>query len=598
MKNIIFNNIEIKNFLSVGDDPLLLNFKKGINLITGENKDTGGKNGIGKSTISDALYWCLFGNTLRELKKQNIQHIKNKKTCVVKLNFCIKKEKEEKIYSIERILDPAKITIICDNVDITPSTLAKSDELIRFLIGVNEEVFQNAIIMSTNNTLPFMAQKKVDKRKFIEGIFQLNIFSDILLKTRSEFNDVKKQNDILSNNFINQQKNLQIFENQKQNGEENKNKKIKEFENKIEETKKEIKKLKQEKIDSVENIKKSIKEETNKIKILEKGKNQSQIKIDEFYKNKIKLTSFLEQLNKEKQKLLNKENTCPVCNREFCEKDLMIIEEKINDIEKQIKNTNIELEKVVNLEKTKIEEFQKINSGIQKIQKNIQKLNEDLIKSTTHHQKINNLIEKIKEYEKYIKEIKNEKLDYDQNIEKCQKEITRIENELKNVKKSLQILNSAKFIVSEEGIKTFIVKKMIKILNQRLNFYLKRMGSPCICEFNEMFEETIYNHIGKECSYFNFSGGERKRIDVAILFMFQDILRLYSNTFLSVNMYDELFDSALDDNGINDILKILKEKVEKYEESVYIITHKNINQKAINDVIFLEKNNGVTKLIG
>ena len=598
MKNIVFNDIEIKNFLSVGDDPLILNFKKGINLITGENKDTGGKNGIGKSTISDALYWCLFGNTLRELKKENIQHNKNKKTCIVKLNLSIKKEKEEKTYSIERSLDPAKITIMCDNVDITPSTLAKSDELIRFLIGVNEEVFQNAIIMSTNNTLPFMAQKKVDKRKFIEGIFQLNIFSDILLKTRSEFNDVKKQNDILSNDFINQQKNLQIFEKQKQNGEENKNKKIKEFENKIEETKKEIEKLKQEKVDSVENVKKSIKEETNKIKILEKGKNQSQIKIDEFYKNKIKLMSFLEQINKEKQNLLNKENTCPVCNREFCKNDLVIIEQKITEIEKQIESTNVELENIIELEKNKTEEIQKINSGIQKIQKNIQKLNEDLIKSTTHHQKTNNLIEKIKEYEKYVKEIKNEKLDYDQNIEKCQKEITRIENELKNVKKTLQILNSAKFIVSEEGIKTFIVKKMIKILNQRLNFYLKRMGSPCICEFNEMFEETIYNHFGKECSYFNFSGGERKRIDVAILFMFQDILRLYSNTFLSVNMYDELFDSALDDNGINDILKILKEKVEKYEESVYIITHKNINQKAINDIIFLEKNNGVTKLIG
>jgi energy-coupling factor transporter ATP-binding protein EcfA2 len=138
---------------------------------------------------------------------------------------------------------------------------------------------------------------------------------------------------------------------------------------------------------------------------------------------------------------------------------------------------------------------------------------------------------------------------------------------------------------------------MIKNLNQRLNFYLKKLDTPCKCEFNEMFEETIYNNIGKECSYFNFSGGERKRIDVAILFMFQDILRLHSNTLFSINIYDELFDSALDEKGVNKILEILKEKVEKYKESVYIISHKNMDKTNIDNVLYLEKENGITKLI-
>jgi len=151
--------------------------------------------------------------------------------------------------------------------------------------------------------------------------------------------------------------------------------------------------------------------------------------------------------------------------------------------------------------------------------------------------------------------------------------------------------------VSEDGVKTYIIKKILKIINERLNFYLKTFDAPCKCEFNELFEETIYNEQGKECSYHNFSGGERKRIDVAILFMFQDVLRLHSGISYSLNIYDELFDSALDDNGIDKILNILRLKVEKYKESVYIISHKTSTKSNIDNVIFLEKTNGETKMI-
>jgi energy-coupling factor transporter ATP-binding protein EcfA2 len=147
-------------------------------------------------------------------------------------------------------------------------------------------------------------------------------------------------------------------------------------------------------------------------------------------------------------------------------------------------------------------------------------------------------------------------------------------------------------------VKTESSKKMIDVFNQRLNFYLKKLQAPCKCEFDELFEETIFNDKGKECSYFNFSGGERKRIDVAILFMFQDVLRLHTGTSFSLNFYDELFDSALDDNGIEKIIEILKNKVEKYEESIYIISHKNHTKVNVDNVLFLEKNNGITTLVG
>jgi ABC-type Mn2+/Zn2+ transport system ATPase subunit len=62
-------------------------------------------------------------------------------------------------------------------------------------------------------------------------------------------------------------------------------------------------------------------------------------------------------------------------------------------------------------------------------------------------------------------------------------------------------------------------------------------------------------------------------------------------------MYDELFDSALDEKGVSKILEILRERTDKYDEAIYIISH---NKAAINasfdNIIKLEKINGKTSI--
>jgi ABC-type Mn2+/Zn2+ transport system ATPase subunit len=63
-------------------------------------------------------------------------------------------------------------------------------------------------------------------------------------------------------------------------------------------------------------------------------------------------------------------------------------------------------------------------------------------------------------------------------------------------------------------------------------------------------------------------------------------------------MYDELFDSALDEKGVDKILDILKERVEKYNESIYIVSHnKAAARSGIDQVLLLEKVDGVTRLV-
>lgn len=598
MKNVIFNNIKIQNFLSIGENALELDFKEGINLVTGENKDTGGKNGIGKSTISDAVFWCLFGNTIRELKKDKIQHNKNKKECKVILNLIIKTEKHVKNYSIIRTLEPSKLEIYEDGQDITPSTIAKSDELIKLLIGANEDVFNNVVIMSSDNTLPFMAQKKVEKRKFIEGILQLNIFSEMLSKTRSEYNETKKENDIQSNNFINLQKNLEIFEEQFKKDINDKETTLKNWEYTIETNLKEIEELKNQKFPDIQEVDDEInKLESEKLVKLKQLLKKINSDISEQNSKKHIILTEIKNFKKEKQKILDKGNTCPMCNREYCKDDIQLIESKIVELNNLTETHERELEEV---DKKCLELQNKIDSvetGISKVELKIKELNKLKHLINKNRNKIHELENHNRIATTQIKQIQKVKVNSIVNIDNYKKQIEEKENELKNIKKQLSILEDVKFILSEEGVKTFIIKKMINVLNTRLNFYLSALDAPCKFVFDEFFEETIYNKNNKECSYYNFSGGERKRIDVAILFMFQDMMRLQSNTSFSLNIYDELFDSALDDLGVEKILNILKQKVEKYQESIYIISHKDNTRNSVDDVIFLQKINGETTLL-
>lgn len=238
MKKVSFNSVKIKNFLSVGEDPLEISFQKGVNLITGENRDKDSRNGVGKSTVIESLYWCLFGNTMRDIKKDKIIHHQTKKGCEVILTFDIFNGSESVPYTVIRNLEPNRVSIFSQvdekEVDMTHSTMPETNEYIKELIGANEEVFQNAVIMTANNTLPFMAQKKIDKRKFVEGILNLGIFGQMLLQARSDYNDIKKENDIIGSKFIDQQRNLKLYKDQADKNEQSKNNKILVLKDKIE----------------------------------------------------------------------------------------------------------------------------------------------------------------------------------------------------------------------------------------------------------------------------------------------------------------------------------------------------------------------------
>jgi len=597
VKKVIFKKISIKNFLSIGDKSIELDFDSGISLITGINSDKGGRNGVGKSSLVESVYWCLFGSTIRDIKKDKVIHNQTDKNCVVVMEFIIEINNKSKKYKLTRSLEPTKIVLLEDGNDITLSTMPKTDELIKELIGANEEVFQNAVIMTANNTLPFMAQKKIDKRKFVEGILNLGIFGQMLLKTRADYNEYKKENDILGSVFSTQNKNLSLYQNQIEKNKEIKTQKIESLKNKI--------------LDNTKKIDLYIDNSSIEIKIQEKrdfiiSKENSTLKLEDgllkienelqkLFKDQLESDFEIKNIKERISEAKKKEGTCPTCKKKYENDDICI---DINDLNEKL-STNLDKNEKINKKiSTFADKKRTLKSAISSNKFEIEKLNKEIQQLLVDSKEIYHLKDKNDELLKDIEEIKNSKDNVDDLIENVKKEIKESEDKIQKLQKQLLILETAKFVVSEEGVKSYIVKKMLSVLNSQLNFYLKTLNAPCTCEFNELFEETIYNSNGKECSYFNFSGGERKRIDIAILFMFQDILKLQTGVSFNISMYDELFDSALDESGVFNVMDVLKDRVEKTQETIYIISHnKTASSMTFTNTILLEKKNGTTFIV-
>lgn len=596
MKQIFFEDVTIQNFLSVGHDPVKVEFNCGFNIITGSNKDKEDRrNGVGKSTIADAINFVIFGSTLRDLKKELIPNNLTNSTCSVLLNFKVVTPQEINLYSINRTLSPSKCYIYKNEQDITRDSIINTNEFIQEVINCGEDVFQNCVIMTVNNTVPFMAKKKVEKRKFIEGIFNLQIFGDMISHLRNDYNETRKDFDIESTRYSENVTSLDNFKDQKiQTVKDRRNKKEK-YKNRQKNNEQELLEIKNKLL----NIRDTIIEENEKLICKFEDKLKDLDKIKTVKRDKLsELKASHNQLKSNLIKIGTNEEICPTCLRQIdnndkdhIEKEIKITNKDINDIESEIKTITKDYNLVASNEN-------KLNKGINKIRKKIKQSNDELTNQKLLKQKAKQLLDWQGQLKVDIKELNSEDTNLDNIINDYNNKVKEIKSKLETVKKKINMLDVVKYIVSEEGVKSYIVKQILQVFNQKLAYYLKKMDSNCVCIFNEYFEEQIINEKNKLCSYFNFSGAERKNIDLACLFAFMDIRRLQGDVTFNFSIYDELFDSSLDEKGVDLVTSILRERVEKYKECVYVISHRKESVKAATgEVVYLEKSNGITRRV-
>jgi DNA repair exonuclease SbcCD ATPase subunit len=596
MKNISFNKISIKNFLSVGNQPVTVDFKRGLHIITGLNKDKEDRrNGVGKSTIADAIYFAVFGETLRDLKKENIINNVNRKNCEVILDVTIQHLDTKEDIQIIRTLEPSKCYLYINGEDKTRDSITNTSAFIMSKFNSTPEVFQNCVIMTINNTVPFMAKKKQEKRKFIEDIFNLSVFGEMLDLLKIDINEQKKVFDIEVVKHDEIAKGVISLEKQKENSSLERQRKKEKYLTRQENNKREIKdistRLESFELPDVAQIKKDIEEQEENNRKIDK-------KIQEIRHSISEKSTLITQANKKLTSVGTDRDVCPTCLRSIQDGD----RDHIKEEKKKIKSEISLHEDTISDLKTEEKQF---TSGQSKVESKIQKLRDSAGAYRHKLKEKDDLVQRLDqlnrwqiELEQDLKEIEQDSNSFDTIIKDQQDRLNGVKEVIETIKDRLNTLDVVRFVVSEEGVKSYIVKKILQLFNSKLAYYLKKMDANCICTFNEYFEEEIVDNKGKQCSYFNFSGAERKNIDLACLFTFMDIRRLQGDVSFNFSIYDELFDSSLDERGVELVIGILRERVEKYNECIMVISHRKESIKAATgDIIFLEKSNGITRRV-
>lgn len=598
MKHVTFKKITIQNFLSIGAEPVSVEFKKGLHILTGKNLDKPDRqNAVGKSSVADAIYFAIFGDSLRELKKELIINNVTGGKSHVELDFDVSSPKGNNSFKIIRTLSPNKVYVFKDGVDRTRDSISNTTKYICEVLSASPSIFQNCVIMTVNNATPFMAKNKVEKRKFIEDIFGMEVFSRMISALRQEYNDVKRDHDIQLSKLDEMYNTSKTYNTQKELALKKKRDKKELYTERQLTNKQNLDSLLQEKSSSQINP-----ADITKLEDSVSNLDSKLILCDEKINTRIGEVSTkranLDHLAKSYKTIGTAAATCPVCLRSIDDHDKDVLEQEKHKIKQDIVNIKQEIEAVT----AAIAEVSNVKN---KVKQAIQLKNKQLNELSLKLQHITNIDQKIVQIQKWQQELNKDiellddsSTEFDTLIEANLARIDELEQLVKGIAKKLSQLDIVKFVVSEEGVKSYIVNKLLELLNSKLFYYLKRLDSNSVCVFDEYFEEQIVNEENKICSYFNFSGAERKSIDLACLFTFSDIRRIQGGVSYNIAIYDELFDSSFDEKGIELITEILRERVDSLGECAIVISHRKESLKAVTgDVIYLEKSGGITRRV-
>jgi DNA repair exonuclease SbcCD ATPase subunit len=446
----------------------------------------------------------------------------------------------------------------------------------RNILKINYKSFCQVVILGSASFVPFMQLPAAQRRNIIEDLLDLQVFTTMntILKEKIQINTKNIQDKINEQNLIKTKITMV-----KDHINEMNNKNI-QF---IREKKTTLLDLK-EKINQTENECTSIKNEiTEKENGIEDG-NAFKTKLSKLNSHKIQMELKIQNFNKNIDFFQNHDN-CPTCTQKISKEfSCETIDQNLEEIVK-IKDG---LDKLAEI----YEKTQNNLTVILEKQKEI-----DQLKHNLSHEKL-----RLKMYNDQAKSIQNEIDNAKNDIPKTtdikivdlENELTILSNEYNELQDNKLVLSAAATMLKDGGIKTKIVNQYIPIINRTINKYLGEFDLFVEFELDEQFNEVIRSRYRDEFSYSSFSEGEKQKIDLAILFTWRTIAKLRNSLNTNLLILDEIFDSSLDGNAANDLLKILQ--TISGNSNVFVISHRENLHDKFESVIKFEKHKNFSSI--
>lgn len=566
---IKFKQIRWSNFLSTGQYATKVDLcDKSTTLITGEN-------GAGKSTLLDALTFSLFGKPYRTVNKPQLINSINQKNCLVELELEIGTD----AYLIRRGLEPA-IFEIHKNGILVDQNASKQDYQKMFEEGVlrmSYKAFCQVVILGSANYVPFMRLPASERRSVVESILDINIFSVMNQILKGKQSAVKEEISIADADINVEREKVRLNQKYLES-------RGKDTDTAAEQCREDIERCNEDETKLtviIQDLDSKIKTQYDTVSDAD-NVNKSigdLITIQRQLKGKIKtITNEME--------FYEKNDSCPTCTQridpDFKTKTVKNKQEKANELQEAVG----EVGESMNHAQLRMEEISSVLNTVKGLES---RRSESVASLQTNKNSRRKFETRLQEFEN----AKKQRDDIDeQELLQLTVKLKESEDGRKELLDDQYYLGIASVLLKDGGIKSRIIKHYIPVINQIINRYLNQMGLFVSFNLDEEFNETIMSRHRDTFTYSSFSEGEKRKIDLALLFAWRTIATLKNSLHTNLLIMDEVLDGSLDDASVESFLEILKGVGE--ETNAFVISHKPkelLETKFNGHLTFTKKNN-------
>lgn len=564
--------------------------------ITGENQVEPAleANGVGKSSLLDALIFLLYNKTSRGVRASDIETW-GERGCRVEYTFKV----DEDYYSIIRTRAPIGLWMNKNNQG---ATVAEQSD-IEQIIGLDYNSFIYSVIFS-QFTPAFFDLRPTEKTELFNSLLDLDYWTKLSEKAKNrvawyegllfdEISEIKSLNarieevgkydydyeeeirgwaDFQKERIEKIKKELRDkrheLEKIKGEGEDYVAKK-KSLNTELEELNvvyREVVEIKNEVVETVRNLDKqrNIAQHTLKLLDSEKTKLQGVGGVCSYCKQEVDAAHIEKELAVIDQKIKENQQKIAELQKEFnaIKQDNKIVEEELDDVKQQIDDKKLELSKIEGV-------LIGYKRSSQKLMQQAHQLREEL---TDVERQENPYIGKRKKTEEYLAELQNE-------IEECKKEVTKGEQQIERYKF---------WVKGFKKLRLFVVQQVLDQLEIEVNNCLFQLGLEKWTVKFSMEQETksqtikhgfavlIYSPYNETpVPWEAWSGGESQRLRIAGMLGFSNLLLARSGVEFAFEMFDEP-STWLSVKGIQDLMDVLAERARKQNKQVWIIDHRSL----------------------
>lgn len=536
-----FEKIRYKNFLSTGNawNTYTLDGHTHTLII--------GTNGAGKTTVLDALCFALYGKPFRNINKPTIVNSVNEKNLLVELDFSTQNNR----YQVRRGIKPNVFEIICNGVAVPefPSLGEMQDHLEKYILKCNFKAFTQVVILGASSYVPFMRLTPQARREILEDVLDIEVFS-VMQSLVKERLAQTKENITTAQQAVNViESQLALVKNYEEQWAQQQQQKRTLLESQLTQNELTEQHLQEQRLSPIE-------DEAKLREMVEK--------MPEWQDKHTKATKLVARFATERQHLSHNHtffkdhDQCPMCTQTI---DGTFKSAKLSDTEAALA---------------------KMNADYQEAQQIAAKLAKRLERARDAQKKLQQVEVKRKQIEEQLRSLQNERTRLTTERERTFEAPPPPPTEIGDLGAAQAVVNDAVYqkqvqeqanvLLKDTGIRTRVIQQYLPVINKWVNHYLQALNFPIHFTLNEQFEETIKSRHRDVFSYENFSEGEKRRIDLALVLTWRAIARMKNSVYTNLLLFDEVFDSSLDMSGTEDFLALLHTL--GTDTNVFVISHK------------------------